>query len=297
MAGIKKFPYDLFLIVSHLILTNIFLLVPALNYHSFRIVLSLTMLLFSPGYALIAALFPAKSDLEGTERLILSFGLSIAVVPLIGLWLNFTTWGIRLLPTLISLSIFILVMCGIAYLRRSKLSETEVFEIPFKNAVLSLKAELLKKPGSKVDRALTVFLIFSIFLSVTTFFYVIVTPKEGEQFSEFYILGPEGVAENYPSEYVFREKGTFIVGIVNHEHRPMNYTMEVRLENKSLPLLENLRQVTLAHNETWEEPVTVTPPFEGTDMRLEFLLFNETDKTKPYRSLHLWIDVIKAEEA
>ncbi len=36
------------------------------------------------------AAFSEKNDLDGIERLALSFGLSIAVVPLIGLGLNFT---------------------------------------------------------------------------------------------------------------------------------------------------------------------------------------------------------------
>ena len=55
----------------------------------FRIILGLPMVLFFPGYTLISALFPRKDSLSGVERLALSFGLSIAVVPLIGLILNY----------------------------------------------------------------------------------------------------------------------------------------------------------------------------------------------------------------
>ena len=52
-----------------------------------------------------------------------------------------------------------------------------------------------------------------------------------------------------------------------------------------------MKHITLAHNDTWEEPVTLIPPFEGQRMKLEFLLYNETDKSTSYRDLHLWIDV------
>lgn len=291
MAGTRKIPSDLLLVAVLVILIDISVVVPALSGSFIRTVLGLPLVLFLPGYSLVAALFPAKSDLDGIERTALSFGLSIAVVPLIGLGLNYTTWGIRLLPILISLSMFTFLMCGLAYLRRAKLPETEAFEVPFQEMALSLKAEVLNKPESKLDKALTIFLIFSILLSVTTFAYVILTPKEGEHFTEFYILGPEGKADNYPAHYVLGEHGTLIVGVVNHEYRPVNYTMEVRLENKSLPLPENLQQITLAHNETLEEPLQLTPSFEGKDMKLEFLLFNETDKNTPYRDLHLWINV------
>ncbi|MFP3976163.1 MAG: DUF1616 domain-containing protein, partial [Dehalococcoidia bacterium] len=58
-----------------------------------RIVLGILFVLFFPGYMLIAALFPRKESLDGIERVALSFGLSIAVVPLIGLVLNYTPWG------------------------------------------------------------------------------------------------------------------------------------------------------------------------------------------------------------
>ena len=53
-----------------------------------RIILGLPFLLFFPGYTLIAALFIKREGMGSIERVALSFGLSIAVVPLIGLILN-----------------------------------------------------------------------------------------------------------------------------------------------------------------------------------------------------------------
>ena len=290
MTG-KKVPSDLIIVMGLVLLTDIFVLTPGISETLLRNVLGLPLVLFLPGYSLIAALFPAKSDLDGIERVALSFGLSIAVVPLIGLGLNYTPWGIRLHPILISLSTFIFIMCGLAYLRRVKLPESETFDISFRATALSLKAEIMEKSESKLDKTLTVILIFSILLSVATLAFVIMSPKEGEHFTEFYILGSEGKADNYSTKYILGESGTVIVGIVNHEYRPTNYTMEIKLENKSMFLPENLKHITLAHNETWEEPVILTPEFEGKNMKLQFLLFNETEKSVPYRDLHLWIDV------
>lgn len=288
---VKRIPSDLFIIMGLVLLTDIFVLTPGINETMFRNILGLPLVLFLPGYALIAALFPAKSDLDGIERVALSFGLSIAVVPLIGLGLNYTPWGIRLLPILTSLSVFTFIMCGLAYLRRASLPESDTFGVSFKAVALSLKAEVMETSESRLDRALTVFLIISILLSIATLAYVVVSPKEGEHFTEFYLLGPEGKADNYTTNYTIGQSGTVIVGVVNHEYRPVNYTMEVKLENKSLFLPENVKNISLAHNETWEEPVTIMPPLEGKNMKLQFLLFNDTEKSVPYRDLHLWVNV------
>src|SRR5712692_10898639 len=72
-----------------------------------RVVLGLPLVLFFPGYVLIAALYPRRNDLDGIERVALSLGLSLAVVPLIGLVLKYTPWGIRLTTNLVSLELFI----------------------------------------------------------------------------------------------------------------------------------------------------------------------------------------------
>jgi len=107
------------------------LLFPAVAFTSgsLRIGLGLLFVLFFPGYALLSALFPKRDNLDGIERVALSFGLSIAIVPLIGLILNFTPWGIRLYPILISITLFILVASGIAWYRQHKLAPTQRFGV------------------------------------------------------------------------------------------------------------------------------------------------------------------------
>ena len=84
---------DLVLIGIWLFAGIIVIYLPVLNTTILRILLGLPLVVFIPGYSLIAALFPNNDDITLTERIALSFGLSIAVVPLVGLGLNFTPWG------------------------------------------------------------------------------------------------------------------------------------------------------------------------------------------------------------
>jgi uncharacterized membrane protein len=293
MAGKRQPPLDLLLVAGLVLLTDTLVLVPELSGSFLRTYLGIVMVLFLPGYALTGAIFPAKNDLEGIERAVISLVLSIAVVPIMGFGLNYTTWGIREIPILIGLSVFTLLMCATAYYRRSLLPEEKAFEVSFRTPFLSMKTEILKEPESKIDRVLAVFLTLSILASVSGLAYVIGNPKEGEHFTEFYILGANKTAEGYPTDFVQGENGTVVVGIANHEYRPVDYTMEIRLENHSLPLPENQKRISLANNMSWVEPVTFTPPLKGNNMKLEFLLFNETEKKVPYRNLHIWINVTK----
>jgi hypothetical protein len=83
-----------------------------------RYVLGSIFVLYLPGSMLIEALYPRSEDLESLERLALSIGLSLAVVPLIGLILNYTPWGIRLTPIVISLATFTETMAVLALVRK-----------------------------------------------------------------------------------------------------------------------------------------------------------------------------------
>lgn len=189
-----------------------------------RKALGLAFILFFPGYSFITFLFPERKELDTIERIALSFGLSIAITPLIGLALNYTPFGIRLIPILLSLSAFNILFSALAIHRRLNARDPFIPRVDVR--------ELLEwDEMSGLDKVLTVVLLIAIFASIATLIYVIVTPKPGEKFTEFYILGPGGKAADYPTKLWVGQNGTVIIGIVNHEYRPVNYTVEVWLVN------------------------------------------------------------------
>lgn len=291
MAGNQKFPSDLLLVAGLVILTDIFVLIPVLSGSFIRTALGLPLLIFLPGYALIAMLFPEKTGLEGMERIALSVAMSASVVPLIGLALSYTPWKIKEISLLAGFSMFTLLMLVAAYLRRRSLPADRTFEVSFRTLALTLISGVMEETESKTEKNLRIILALSVLILIGTGAYVVLVPQEKEPFTEFYILGNNGMANNYTTQYIQGETGTYIVGITNNEHRTMDYTIEVRLENKSLPLPEKLQHIRLAQNTTLKEPLEITPSVEGKNMKLEFLLFNETEKNVPYKDLRLWIDV------
>jgi uncharacterized membrane protein len=141
---------------------------------------------------------------------------------------------------------------------------------------------------NKLDRVLTVILLIAIITALVATVYVIITPKHGEEFTEFYILGPSGKAADYPTDLSVGERGEVIVGVVNHEYETVSYLFRAEIENR--PIGEKSFQ--LAHNETLEFPFVFTVEEEGRK-KLEFLLFRGNQTEEPYRELHLWIDVIE----
>jgi len=77
--------------------------------------LGIILVLWLPGYAFAKALFPPKppiktcdKSLETIVQIALGFGISLALVPMVGLLLYYTPWGIQL--TTIVPSLFALTM-------------------------------------------------------------------------------------------------------------------------------------------------------------------------------------------
>ena len=261
-----------------------------------RKALGLAFVLFFPGYVFITALFPNRKELDNLERLALSFGLSIAIVPLIGLGLNYTPWGIRLIPILISLTIFNLIFGILAIYRRAKAIDPWIPRIDIER----LKEELEWDKASKLDKALTVILVIAIISSIATLAYVITHPKPGEKFTEFYILGPNGKAADYPTKLFVGENATVILGIANHEYRNVTYYVEVWLVNLTYDFKTNTTHiynmylldrfnVTLPHKPVniegnwtpqWEMNYTFSIDKPGK-WQLWFLLFKDKEPPLP----------------
>ena len=281
----KRLPEDLALVILFTLSCIPFVLIPPLNETPIRMLLGLPLVLFLPGYSLIAVLFPRRDDLSVIERIALSFGLSIAVVPLLGLALNYTPLGIRLSPVLITLSIFTVSLAIGAYLRRRTIPEEDRFTVKLGSTLTKMKNSF-KTTDTKTDRILTLILIASIVLAISMTVYVITMPKEGEKFTEFYILGINGTADDYPTNLKLGAEGRVIIGVVNHEYRESTYRLVARLNEEVI----GEERVELGHNERWEEPFIFTATKRGKDQRLEFLLYKNGEEDV-YRSLHLWIDV------
>ncbi len=68
-----------------------------------RYVFGSLLILFLPGYSVTELLF-FKRELDEIATVVLSIGLSLAIVSLVGLVLNYTPFGIRLLPIEFSLA-------------------------------------------------------------------------------------------------------------------------------------------------------------------------------------------------
>jgi len=258
------------------------LLIPLAIYTggAFRIIIGLPFVLFFPGYTLIAALFPKKDSIGGIERTALSFGLSIAVVPLIGLILNYT-WEISLYPVLISITGFIFIMCAVTWFRRRQLTPEERFQPGF-----SFKMPALKKEKG-LDKALTILLAVSVVAAVVVLIYVVAFPRVGERFTEFYILNTDGVAADYPAELTVGEEVEVILGVVNREQEPATYDVRITIDGEQV---QQVGSIALANDGVWEDTVSFAPTQSGDEQKAEFLLY-KSGGSEPYQELHLWINV------
>jgi uncharacterized membrane protein len=118
--------------------------------------------------------------------------------------------------------------------------------------------------------------------------YVIVTPQVGERFTEFYILGLNGKAADYPKEVRVGKEGKVIVGIVNHEHEVVSYRIEVRIDGVKN---NEVDAVVLANAQKWEGIVSFVPDKVGDNQKVEFLLYKNGEAEPSLNPLCLWIDV------
>ncbi|ADB60103.1 Protein of unknown function DUF1616 [Haloterrigena turkmenica DSM 5511] len=342
---VRTLPADLAAVFALVVLTNVAALAPVLRETSLRVPLGLAFVLFVPGYAFIAALFPEAGDeptadppsdvdggeeptegtdggplpvgsflddrsgIDGIERVALSFGLSIAVTPLIGLVLNFTPWGIRLVPIMLAVSAFTVGATVVAAVRRRELPEDERFRVPYRAWYAAGRAELLE-PDTRADAALNVVLVLSLLLAVGTVGYAVAVPPDGEQFSAVYILTEDDdgelTADNYPTEFTQGESQELVLGVDNHEHRTVDYTVvlveqRVSVEDNETTVEEQREldrfETQLDHNESWHHPHEVEPTMTGENVRLVWLLYPGGDvpeepstETTEYHA-HLWVNV------
>jgi uncharacterized membrane protein len=299
-----------------------------------RIIIVLPLIIFIPGYLLIYVLYPTKKTDKGIDdiqRIALSFGLSLVIVPLLGMGFYYTTRALTLYTILIGLGSFIFVVGILAICRW--------YQTPAGNRY-TLKINLsIPKHETKLDKILTSVLIIFTVITVSLMTYVIITPKQEEHFTEFYILSSNHTAYNYPINLTIGENSTVILGVINHEKTTMNYTIEIWLSNQTTQFNSSTKMNETIYDNIWfkenitsnltnlppklinlEELLTIQWEYNYTfninqkgNYKMVFLLYTKTsqnysrldyyklnktialekvgDNTTAYRTVYLWINV------
>jgi uncharacterized membrane protein len=265
--------------------------VPALSVTIARPIIGTIAVLFVPGYAFTAALFPQKAALGNGVRLALSFGVSLVIVPLLEIALNFTRWGIRLGPTLVVLVVFTLACVVVASVRRHQLPLEQRFAVNWPVWHHSDDPEVARLAGSTFDRMLSIALVIAIIASVAVASYALVMPKRSEHFTEFYLLGANGTLANYTTDYKVGVPSPVTVGIVNHEARDVTYTLVVSANNSTQCGTVYSEQVVVPDGQQREKQIDLVLSQPGNNVKLDFALYAGPQAAEPYRDAHICVNV------
>ena len=118
-----------------------------------------------------------------------------------------------------------------------------------------------------LDKCISTGLIVSIIGSCATLIYVMVKPSTGERFTEFYLLGSNGIASDYPTVLNIGDEGELIIGIVNHEYKNITYHLEVIFNGFMIHEKQNF----LIDKETCESAFTFKATEKGENQKLEVI--------------------------
>ncbi|MGI0149018.1 MAG: DUF1616 domain-containing protein, partial [Thermoplasmata archaeon] len=237
-------------------------------------------------------------DIDWVERIALSFGLSIALVSLIGLLLNATV-GIRLESIVVSILLFTVVIGLVAYDRQIGLPPED--RLTFR---VSLRPSAWEA-SSALDKVLAVALAASIVFAAATVVYLATAPRPAEHFTQLYLLNGNRTAGDYPTDLNVSEPGVVTIVITNNESTRVDYTVRVdRLgviisrnpltgKNETIVVNETTLDsfnVSLDDRATWEQTYLFQIDSPGS-WKMNFLLFRDHNFANAYRNVYFFVNV------
>lgn len=268
-----------------------------------------------PGYVLVAASYPRRAaqatgvgpfaidvvDRVGVrERAALSFGLSLALLPLLGIAIGISPWTFSETAAVRAFVGFVAVVGLLAALRRRRVAPEDRFRLPF--ATWSAEARDSVASGSGTDRLLNVAVIVAALLALATVGYALAVPPGGEVYTNFAVLTQEGdelVSGGYQSALSSGEPAELVTAVENHEGESVAYTVvvteaSVNQFGRTTGEVELQRfGETVEPGERWTRAHEVVPRQPGQDVRLNYYLYRGTAPDDPDASsaahhLYLW---------
>lgn len=335
-------PADLALVVAFVAVALAVLLVWNPASAPIRGLVGLPLLFLAPGYALVSVLFPRSADavarderwsrgdstrlrstvmapsrhlggsnasrhargLTDAERLALSFGASLAVLPFFGLLIA-TVDGFSPVTVIVTVSAFVLGCSLLAFVRRLRVAPGDRYRLDPGSRFEAVRSAV-SPHRSFALAVVNVVLAVSVLLALGTAGYALLAPQSGEAYTGVQLLteddSGEYVAAGYPDAIEPGESVPLTVAVENQEGTSMTYTLVVQqqhvVDGSIVDRTEVDRlQYDLADGETGYGDRTITPTVEDGQVRLVFMLFpdgnvpEEPTTSDAYRYTHLWIDV------
>jgi len=278
-----------------------------------RVVLGSVLVLFVPGYVLLAALFPERGrsptdtdghgltddwvslfdkpreqrTIDGLERAALSFALSIALVPLLMVGLTLSQYAFALVPITVLLTAWTAVLTLVAAVRRFRLPRQQRFRVPF-GEVYAARTQLTSAADTRFDAVLNVGVVAVILIALATSAFAVAVPPDGEQYTEFYVSTENENGNlsfsNYPESFSPGEPEPITVGLENYEGESGNYSVVVQLQRTEGSANDSTVtqrapvdqfSTSVGPNETRHvsRSLTVSDRLTGDNLRMMFLLY------------------------
>jgi uncharacterized membrane protein len=197
------------------------------------------------------------------------------------LLLNYA-WRIDIYPLLITLEGLTLAFLAIAWWRRRNLAEDE--RMTFNRT----------EPGPKmavVDKLLMVLLVLVIIGAGGVAVYVGI--KNAKPYSEFYLLGAEGKAADYPQSLTVGQQGQLTLVLNNHEKQAISYIIRISQQDSSTLIdgsEQNEIRITLANGQKQSYDISFSFNTAGSGKELGFDLY-KGDTSEIYLRTYLRVDV------
>lgn len=295
-----------------------------------RIALSIPLILFLPGYALVSALFPDKPNddyrsfdqektglgnpllisggLEAIERSILSVIFSVALVPAITLFASVTPRGLTLEPVLFGLAVATIVLSLLAIGSRYRCPPDRRF-VPAVSSIFPFFTRGRRSPYERINvRPYNIAIVIGVGLLLASAGFALANPPQHDGYTEISVETDNVTNETetvYNSTYTAGESQELQATITNQEHEERRYTTVVLLQrvnsdgenvtvNESVEM--DRQSATVADGDSHRQTFEITPTMQGDDLRLTLLLYDGEAPADPtaenaYRKLHLPIEV------
>lgn len=312
LEAVFRYPADLavtsaFALLAYYLLTSVGL------GGELRLLITLPLVLFVPGYALVSTLFPARRrtvaadegathrGVDVAERVGLALALSIALVPVVAIALSLSA-GLTTETLAGAFAGLAVALSQLGVVRRLRVPRGDRF------ALSSIRVFQRPDESEPLATASTVLLVLAVAVAGAAFAFAFVSPSAAGGFTQLGLYTEDDgdlVAGGFPSAVEPGESIPYVVEVENQEGDDRTYTAVVQqqvLEDDEVVDRTTLESFTVEADdgESVQTERTATPTVENESVRVAVLLYEGEPPVEPTREtadedVFFWVDVVTEE--